>query len=360
MIFPVSHPSIGQHERELVNEVLSSGWLTQGKQVHAFEQKLADYLDVEHVIACTSGTTALHLALASLGIGPGDEVLVPDLTFVATANAVRYCGATPILVDIDPETWTIDMNDIVRHLSPRTRAIIPVHLYGVSCNMAAVLAFARAAGIDVIEDTAEGFGAERNGKALGTIGDAGTFSFYGNKIITTGEGGAVVTNSGHLAERLRFLRGQAMTKQRYFHSEVGFNFRMTELQAAIGRGQMERIDYMLGARKVVCDRYRERLSSFGYSPMTEDSAPWLFTMQIACGSRDELAERLAEDGIETRPTFVPLHRMPMYARPDEEFPIASLIGDTGLSFPTYDTLTEGAVDDICDAVIKNIGAVCAA
>lgn len=360
--YPVSQPQIGPHEQKLVADVLRSGWLTQGTQVAAFENELAQWFGVKHVVACSSGTTALHLALVAMGIGPGDEVLVPDLTFVATANAVSYTGATPVLVDIDPETWTISLDDIVRHLSPRTKAIIPVHLYGVPCNMEAIRSFANAAGIQILEDAAEGFGGSWAGKPLGSWGHAAAFSFYGNKILTTGEGGAVATDSNALATRLRHLRGQAMTEYRYFHDAIGFNYRITEMQAAVGRGQLQHLDEMIMQRHQLCELYKLRLSGFGYSSLDtrENYAPWLFTMLIEVGGRTALANDLAAHGIETRPTFVPLHRLPMYTRPDGEFPVASLIGDMGLSFPTYADLRAEDVMDICDIVTECIEASCAA
>jgi perosamine synthetase len=349
----VSQPCIGAEEQERVAQVMRSGWLTQGKVVAEFERALGDYLGGPHVVTCSSGTTALHLALAALGIEPGDEVLVPDLTFVATANAVRYVGATPILVDVDPETWNIDLEEAAAHLSPRTRAILPVHLYGVPCNMASVRTFAQCCDLLVVEDAAEGFTGSWDGQPCGAMGKAGTLSFFGNKIVTCGEGGAVVTFDKALAERLRYLRGQAQSpSRRYYHLEVGYNYRMTEMQAAVGLGQLAHLGEMLASRHSVCSMYSARTSHLGYSSMQTSGAgyaPWLFTLQLASQElRAEVVKRLGAAGIDTRPVFVPLHELPMYKQDEARFPIAAGIGRTGLSLPTYADLPQDAVEEICD------------
>lgn len=352
-VYPVSKPCLGTAEREFVSSVMNSGWLTQGRRVEQFEKELASYLGVNHVVCCSSGTTALHLALAAFGIGPGHEVLVPDLTFVATANAVSYTGAKVVLVDVDPHTWTINVDDAMRKVTSKTRAIIPVHLYGVACDMVSIRSFATNHNLLIIEDAAEAFGGRYYGEPCGSIGDAGVFSFYANKILTTGEGGAVVTNNSGLVGRLRLLRGQAQVpRQRYFHSEVGFNYRMTELQAAVGLGQMTHLDTMLRRRSEVCRRYRERLVHLATS-QSEESAPWLFTCLVS--SRDLLMQVLSSQGIETRPTFVPLHRLPMYQGVDPDFPVASMLGELGMSLPTYPELLNGEIDRICQEVLAAEG-----
>lgn len=352
----VSQPSIGSAEIDLVNEALRSNQITSGPMVRRFEEEFARLNDVPHAVACTSGTTALHLALVALGVGPGDEVLVPDLTYVSTANAVAYTGARVRLVDTDPETGCLDMNDLASKVTRLTRAVVPVHLYGVPVDMDAlgtVLSRARrhssAGRIHVVEDAAEGLGGFYLQAKLGAIGDAGCFSFYGNKIITTGEGGMVVTHDGRLAERLRFLRGMATNANpRYFHSELGFNYRMTDLQAAVGLGQLTHFDGMLSSRLAICDRYSRTL--LGRSWPT-GHAPWLFTFLLPDGcQRDVVMARLLDCGIETRPAFVPLHRMPMYAGRDTEYPGAVSFGDLGVSLPTYPEMSISQVDFICDAV----------
>lgn len=350
MMTPVSQPSITEREWELVREVMDSGWITQGPMVARFEQLLARWLNVSHVVACASGTAALHLALVALGIEPGDEVLIPDLTYVATANAVRYAGATPVLVDVDPWTWGIDCTNAT--VTPRTKAILPVHLYGVPCNMRAVWNLAWMNRLLVVEDAAEALGAVWDGQPCGTLGDVGAFSFYANKIITTGEGGAAVTASGELAERLRHLRGQAQpTPGVFYHDEVGFNYRMTDLHAALGVAQMERFPDLVAARRGVVDAYFEHIQSCPSPVYGGSSAPWLFTFQLP--RHVDVASfraRLRDAGVETRPAFTPLHRMPMYQGDESAFPVASSIADHGVSLPTFPDLPLEEVRRIAELV----------
>lgn len=356
--YPVSRPSIGAVERTMVNRVLDDNQLTYGPTTLAFEAALAEYLQVKHVLACSSGTTALHLTLAALGIGPGDEVLVPDLTFVATANAVRYTGATVVLVDVDPKTWCMSTSDAERKMTERTKAVIPVHLYGVAADLRELGCVADLNQAWLVEDAAEGLGGAYRGVPLGTFGAAGTYSFYGNKVLTTGEGGAVATDDGVLAARLFLLRGQAIhPHRRYYHPEVGFNYRITDLQSAVGLGQMAHLEEMLSERAFIFQGYGERLRYYGDTPTVRPDtiqAPWLFTFlpHLHRQTRNELISVLAEQGIETRPTFVPLHRMPMYAAEDRAFPVASHIGDNGISLPTYPGLALSDVWNICAEVIK--------
>lgn len=349
--YPVSQPCLSDKERLLVNGALLNNELTYGYMARSFESQLAEYLRVKHVLVTSSGTTALHLVLAAMGIGPGDEVLVPDLTFVATANAVLYCGATPVLVDVHPKTWCMDPAEARRKITDRTAAIIPVHLYGNPCEMVSFLNM----GVPIVEDAAEGFTGSYRGKMLGAIGEAGTFSFYGNKIMTTGEGGAVCTNNDDLAARMFLLRGQAIDpNRRYYHSEVGFNYRMTDIQAAIGLGQMTHLTSMVDRRRKIIHDYASRLGYHVCAPCVRPDiqhAPWLFTFQLNRGvNRENLMQRLIQRGIETRPTFVPLHRLPMFRGCDAEFPNACAVGDRGLSLPTYPQLTDGDVEHICDVV----------
>ncbi len=358
-MIPVSQPSMGDDERRWVDRCFQTNQITYGPGVRLFESKLGEYLKVGHVICTSSGTTALHLALAALGIGPGDEVLVPDLTYVATANAVKYCGAKVVLVDIDPKTWCMDLDEARRKINENTKAIIPVHLYGMACDMTEILRMAQAHGLLIVEDAAEGFTHTHAGRQLGTFGAAGVFSFYGNKILTTGEGGAVATDSEALAKRLYHLRGQAMDPdRRFFHNDVGFNYRMTDLQASVGIGQMKHLDEMISARNEIFMHYWECLKDYGTAPsFSFDVAPWLFTfIPTSTGkTREQLMQALAEAGIETRPAFVPLHRMPMYRGHDEDFPVACSVGDAGLSLPTYADLTEMQVDYICTTLVKALG-----
>ena len=356
MMIPVSQPTLGPTERALVNECFDRNQLTYGPKVQQFEKEFAAYLNIPHVLAVSSGTTALHLVLAALGIGPGDEVIVPDLTFVATANAVHYTGATVVLADIDPVTWCMDVKDAERKITTRTRAIIPVHLYGVAANMPDILSLASSVspGLFVIEDAAEGLGGTHSaGFPLGTMSLAGTFSFYGNKVLTTGEGGAVCTYSEALRDKMYSLRGQAMDPaRRFFHIDVGYNYRMTDMQAAVGLGQLTHLEDMLEARRKIFLAYDEGLYDVGYTPCVHpDVAPWLFTLLLHKSERrDDLMFHLAEHGIETRPAFVPMHRMPMYRAFDSEFPNACKVGDGGISLPTFPELPLEQVERICSLV----------
>lgn len=360
MKYFVSQPTLHQTEQDLVAETLRNNRLTYGPSVQHFERLIADYVGTRYALCTTSGTTALHLAFTALGLGPGDEVLVPDLTYVSTADAVIYTGAKPVLVDLRPDSWQIDVNDARRKVTARTRAIAPVHLYGVACDMNAIQQLASEHGLLVVEDAAEGFSGEYYGMKLGALSDVGIFSFYGNKIITAGEGGAVVTNSKQLVDRMHALRGMAMsTTQRYFHYDVGFNYRMTDLQGALGIGQMHHLSEMLHERARIFALYTSRLyrHDVGVTPVApafSRSAPWVFTLQLNGDiSRDELMVQLAAEGIETRPGFVPLHRMPMFLHSDREFPVACSIGDRAISLPTYPALTDADVHVICDAVVKH-------
>lgn len=353
---PVSQPSLTELERSLLTSTFDSGQLTYGPTCRHFENLLAARLQVKHALVTSSGTTALHLALLACRIHPGDEVLVPDLTFVATANAVTYCGAAPVLVDVSRDTWCIDLTDAARKLTTRTKAILPVHLYGYPCDMTAITHFADIHGLYVIEDAAEGLGGHHNDRPLGSIGDVGVLSFYGNKILTTGEGGAVLTNDSTIAAEVYSLRGQSMDpSRRYFHTSVGYNYRMTDLQAAIGLGQLERLDSMLYSRCLIFDQYRSRLGDLDH-PHHLDMAPWLYTVLLPANvNRDVIAAALLDrHGIETRPTFVPLHRLPMYSagHHDTDFPVSTDIGDRGLSLPTYVSLADQHVDLISNTLLS--------
>lgn len=349
--YHVSDAFLGRREIQYLAAVIDSGRITQGAWVRRFEELLENYLGVKHAVACSSGTAALHLALAAVNIGPEHAVQVPDMSFVATANAVKYTGAEPWLCDIDPLHW-----DINPDRDDAADALIAVHLYGEPANVDRHLGYCTSRGIPFIEDAAQGFGVKYRGKYLGTHGDMGTFSFYGNKILTTGEGGAVVTNQNALAERLRHLRGQAMTEQRYFHDEVGFNYRMTEMQAAIGVAQFERLDTTLAQRHAIFELYQSLLSSY-FMTSSAHAAPWLFTVVLPDRvSRACVMRRLLEDhGIETRPAFVPMHRLPAFSArviKDTSFPVSSHLGDHALNLPTHVNLTKADVQHIAYTLLE--------
>lgn len=344
-MIPVSKPSLTRAELEAVVRVMESGQLTQAETVATFETLFSDYFEGGHdVVAVSSGTAALHLALHTLGVRPGDEVLVPDLSFVATTNAVTYCGATPVLVDVDKDRLAIDLRKAERKLTPRTKAIVAVHLYGVPCDVEATWRFAKNYGLKLIEDAAEGLGGTYADRKLGTFGDAACFSFYGNKVITTAEGGAVMVKSGDIGDELRYYRGQAQnTRGEYYHGAIGFNYRMTELQAALGVAQMRRLPELLEQRERVMHRYRMGFKITGFS----GQAPWLFTL-IVPPHVDvvKLRQSLRMDGIDSRPCFVPMHRLPPYRGSDVDYPISSEMSQRVISLPTFPELAEEDIDRI--------------
>jgi len=356
---PVFAPWLSENVRRYVLDCIDSGWISSlGEYVGRFEREFARFCEAAHGVGTSNGTAALHLALASLGIGPGDEVLVPDLTFVATANAVRYTGATPVLVDVDPRSWTLDPADARCRLTGRTRAVVPVHLYGHPANLDPVLELARDHGLRVVEDAAEAHGARYKGRRVGAIGDVGAFSFYGNKIITTGEGGMLVTNDPALADRAAFLRDQAMDPhRRYAHPEVGFNYRMTNIQAAIGCAQVEQAEAILDRRKLIAAAYQAGLQAIDgltlpvVMPWAE-SIHWMYSVLIgpAFGrDRDAVAQALRTRGIDTRPFFVPVHELPPYRTPGP-FPIATALARTGLCLPSGTGLSPDEIATVCAAL----------
>lgn len=353
---PVSAPNLGGHELDYVIDCVRSGWVSsRGSYLLRFEQEFAHRLGVPHAVAVSSGTTALHLALASWDIGPGDEVIVPDLTFAATANAVLHAGATPVLVDVRADTLTLDPAAVEAAITPRTRAILPVHLFGQMADMDALCDLASRHGLVMIEDAAEALGSRIGERPAGTIGNAGCFSFFANKLITTGEGGMVVFNDAGRAERARRLRDHGMAaNRRYWHEEVGFNYRMTNLQAALGCAQLERMDAFLSWRQRLAQEYGRRLAALPaiQRPVERDgifNSHWIYWIALPDGAdesaRDQIIARMAEHGIETRPMFHPLHVMPPYRRfaGARGFPVSTAFSHRGLCLPTA---TDTTLDDL--------------
>ncbi|MGC8880117.1 MAG: DegT/DnrJ/EryC1/StrS family aminotransferase [Anaerolineae bacterium] len=360
-MIPVAAPVLGEKELEYVTDCVRSGWVSSlGEYVRRFEREFAAYCGVRYGVATHNGTVALHLVLAALGIGKGDEVIVPTLTFVATGNAVAYTGASPVFVDSDPFTWTIDPQAVARAITPHTRAIIAVHLYGHPADMDALRALADEHGLILIEDAAEAHGARYKGCRTGSLGDVAVFSFYGNKIITTGEGGMVVSNDASLIERCYFLENQAKARENpYWHAEIGYNYRMTNLQAALGVAQLERIEEFIAVRLRNAHHYNQRLRDvpgITLPPCAEwaTNVYWMYTILIEDRfgvSRDALMAYLREHGIETRPVFYPLHRLPMYNR-GQSLPVAEEIARKGINLPSGSALTSAEVDAVCDAIIE--------
>ncbi len=359
---PVSAPCLSGNEKRYVDACLDSTWISSiGDFIDRFEEEFAKYCGVAHGISCSNGTVALHLALLGLGIGPGDEVLVPSLTYVATANAVRYCSAEPVFVDSDIETWNLDPNDLERKITPRTKAIIAVHLYGRPAPMREVIQIARKHNLRVIEDAAEAHGARYYGQPTGSLGDVAAFSFFGNKIITTGEGGMVMTPHADLADHIRQLKGQGQDPtRRYWHSIVGYNYRMTNVQAAIGLAQLERIETLLAERDTIAEWYRRELRGMpGIALQGREehvrNACWLFSLLLEPGSRqkrDHVIALMLQAGVETRPFFYPVHTLPPY-RASAVLPgcsSAERISANGLSLPTWVGITQDHVRRVCEAL----------
>ncbi|MBI1865205.1 MAG: DegT/DnrJ/EryC1/StrS family aminotransferase, partial [Nitrospirae bacterium] len=305
----------------------------RGRLVEPMDLDLSEICGTKHAVACTSGTTALHLAFATLGIGPGDEVIVPTFTMIATANAVRYAGGTPVFVDSEPETGNLDPGQVERAITPRTKAVVPIHTYGHPADMERLLAICAKHGLYLVEDAAEAHGAEWKGRRAGSIGEVGCFSFYANKIITTGEGGMLVTDNPDLARISRNLRDHAFSEERHFwHKFTGYNYRMTNLQAAVGVAQMERIDSFVETRRRNASRYTAGLAGLpGLSTPVEKpgfkNVFWMYGIRLdetAFGlDRDGLRRELAERGIETRTFFIPMHLQPIFFKAaGGEYPVA--------------------------------------
>ena len=359
---PVAAPALVGRELEYVADCLESTWISSsGPYIERFEQGFAEFCGVEHAVSCCNGTAALHLALLALGVGPSDEVIVPTLTYVASANAVRYCGAEAVLVDSEPETWNLDAAKLEQAVTPRTKGIVAVHLYGHPVDLDPVLELGKQRGLFVLEDAAEAHGALYKGKRVGSFGECAMFSFYGNKIITTGEGGMVVTDDAELATKLRLLRGQGQDpERRYWFPVVGYNYRLTNVAAAIGLGQLERIDWHLGRRREVASWYREEFDGDGrfvFSPEAEwaDSSFWMSSVLLTDAvdrSRDDVAAALAEQGVDSRPFFYPVHSLPPYRDRAHEgsFPVADALAARGLNLPSSALLTREDVEYACAAL----------
>jgi perosamine synthetase len=340
---PISQPSISEKEIEYVTNAVKSGWVSSlGKYIDIFEEKFANYCNTKYALTTSNGTTALHLTLVSLGITSEDEVIIPDLTFVATASAVKYIGAKVVTVDIDENTLCISPKAIEKAITSKTKAIIPVHLYGHPANMEEINKIAKKYNLFVIEDAAEAHGAEVNGQKVGGLGDAGIFSFYGNKIMTSGEGGMITTNNEKLYEKMKLLRDHAMSKdKRYWHTEVGFNYRMTNLQAALGVAQFERINELLDRKKKIFEWYQEKLKEvkgikLNYQASWAKNVYWMVCLEIDEyneNQRDNFILKLKEKGIDSRPFFYPVSDMPIYEYSDT--PITHKVFQRGINLPSY-------------------------
>jgi perosamine synthetase len=364
---PVCEPLLGGRELEYVTKAVSGGWISSsGSYVAEFEREFAKYLGVPCAVTTTSGTTALHLALVAAGIGPGDEVIIPAFTMIASAFAVCYTGAKPVFVDADAASWNIDHRLVKAKISPKTRAILPVHIYGHSCDMDALQRIAAAHDLLVIEDAAEAIGSRYKGRLCGSIGDLSCFSFFANKLITTGEGGMVVARDERFVERLRSFKNLCFPldgSRRYIHEDIGFNYRMPNVLAAIGLAQLERADFYLECRRANAVRYNALLA--GQRGITSPpEAPWTISSYWMYGiligddfgvSRDEVMLKLKAMGIETRSFFVSMHRQPALAKfgcdMSGDYPVTDELARTGLYLPSSSGLTDAQVARIAGELL---------
>jgi len=359
---PVSAPSLDGNELAYVTRCIETNWISSiGSYVDEFEKRFSACCGAEHGIATTSGTTALHLAVAAYGIGPGDEVIMPTFTMIATANTVAYTGAKPVLVDSEPRTWNMDCDQVRDRITPRTKAIMVMHTYGHPVDMDRINAIAEEHDLIVIEDAAEAHGAEYHERRIGSLGHCACFSFYGNKIITTGEGGMITTNDADYAALARNMRDHSFSEERHFwHRLRGFNYRMTNLQAAIGVAQVERFDHLVQKRIDHAMRYNELLRDvpgITLPPATDGvrNVYWMYGILVGEEfgmSRDELRVSLASQGIETRTFFVPVHLQPVYF-PDhghERHPVSEELCKRGMYLPSSADLTDEQIEFVCRSI----------
>ncbi len=389
-MIPVNEPLIGEKELEYVSECLKSGWISSsGRFIEEFEQKWANYCGMKYGIAVSNGTTALQVAVGCLDLKPGDEVIIPTFTIISCALAVIYNTGRPVLVDSESRTWTIDVSKIEKCIRAKSkeqrakiRAIMPVHIYGHPCDMKPIWELAKKYNLVIIEDAAEAHGAEyltghcepeersnlnKKWRKCGSLGDISCFSFYANKIITTGEGGMVVTNNAEYAEKARSLRNLCFTKERrFYHTELGHNFRLTNLQSAIGLAQLERIEELVEKKRWIGKMYTERLKDIkGLQLPVEESwaknVYWMYGVVLdeSTGIEAvEFAKRLRKNGVDTRPFFLGMHEQPVFHQMGlfngEHYPIAERIARQGLYLPSGLTLTEKDINTVTKAVKKSL------
>jgi len=363
---PVCAPEIGEREVEYVAKCIRSGWISSiGEYVTAFEERFARYCGCKFGVATNSGTAALHLALAAINVKEGDEVIIPTFTMIATPNAIAYTGAKPVLVDSEPYTWNMDVSKLENKITKRTKAIMPIHTYGHPADMNPILEKAKEHDLYVIEDAAEAHGAEYFGKRTGGIGDIGCFSFYANKIITTGEGGMLVTNNEEIAEKARWLGAHAFGRhgKHFYHEALGFNYRMSALQASLGLAQLERVDEFVSKRRNNAKLYNSLLSELEAKVTLPPEAPWaksvywMYSILIEESfglSRNELMERLRQKGIETRTFFYPVHVQPIYVSQfnPADYPVADALSGKGINLPSGNNLKRSDIEEVCDCIVN--------
>jgi perosamine synthetase len=365
-MIPVAEPLLGEEELKNVIEAMKSGWISsKGKFIEEFEMKFAKYIGTNYGVATMNGTVALHLALKTLGIEAGDEVIVPDLSFIATANTVAYCNAKPIFVDSNPEYWCLDPYKIEESITTKTKAIIPVHLYGHPCDMDIIMELAEKYNLYIIEDAAEAHGSKYKGKTVGSFGHINCYSFFANKVITTGEGGMCLTDSEELYESMKMLRDHGMnSKKRYWHDVIGFNYRMTNLQGAVGVAQLTKIERFIEKKRLIANWYKEELKEIeekGYISLHPElswarNIFWMYSILINEKSevkRDVLIQKLRENQIDSRPFFYPAHMMPPYKNSKNDFKNAEYISTRGVNLPSSPLLEKEDIEFIVKT-IKNL------
>jgi perosamine synthetase len=363
---PVSEPNIGKKDVEYINRAAKSGWVSSiGYYVDKFEKDFAEYCNRKHGVSTGNGTHALHLALEALGVGKGHEVIVPDFSFIATANTVHYTGAKPVFVDAEKDTWNLNPEEIKKKITPKTKAIMVVHLYGNVCDMHEISKIARKNKLFIVEDAAEAHGSTYKNERAGSFGDISCFSFYGNKVITTGEGGMCLTDNPEINDRLRMLRDHGMRHdKRYWHEVVGFNYRLTNLQAALGCAQLERIEQFLKIKRRNAVLYEKMLGDLPWIEFQtikpeSRSNYWMFTFLVKDNSkysRNEIMEILKEKGIETRNVFHSASKMPVHSKyfnKRDKFHNSVYISERGLTLPSSTLLSAKEIKHICN-VIKSL------
>ncbi|RVT39920.1 DegT/DnrJ/EryC1/StrS aminotransferase family protein [Sphingobium algorifonticola] len=355
-LIPVYRPDLSGNEKAYVIDCLDTEWISSiGIYTEKFESYFSNYVGCGHAISVSNGTVALHLALHCLDIGPGDEVIVPTFTYIASVNTIRQTGATPVFVECNLDDWLIDIADVERKITSRTKAIVAVHLYGAVCDMLALRRIADAHRLSIVEDCAEALGSTLDDQHVGTFGDVGTFSFFGNKTVTTGEGGMVIANDKALADRLRKVKGQGQSlDRRYWHDELGFNYRMTNICAAIGLAQMERIDAILFRKRQIGALYRQLLQDcpvhFQHIQDNVVSSDWLVSLLLPSKSdRDTLMKSMRNRNIDSRPVFYCAHQMPMYDC-GLAYPVSEHIAKSGISLPSYPALSDDDVAKVVDVL----------
>lgn len=353
---PVYRPELGGNELTYVQKCLESTWISsRGEFIDRFQSDFARFIGAENASAVTNGTVALHLALLGVGLGPGDEVIVPSLTYVAAVNAIRYVGATPVFADADAKTWQIDPDHVAKLITPRTKAILAVHTYGQACDLASLGVLCRKHNLRLIEDCAEAFGTRIGTQHVGTFGDVATFSFFGNKTVTTGEGGMVVSRDAQVHALICKLRGQGLAGEKeYWHDVVGYNYRMTNICAAIGVAQMERADELIARKRKLAFAMQASMADLPLTfhreqPGTTHSFWMISALTKTEAERDGLRRALRVEGIETRPVFHPAHTMPMYAAGQTGLDVSVDLSARGLNLPSWPGLSETQITDIASA-----------